>query len=815
MKKRKIFDRIFVFAITLITLLTSFPINTFADISLQDWQLEVEKDIVNAYKIKADEQNVAKIRGKDSKIGDIVEVIYEENTQTEKVGVALEQNSTDITKVFEETFVNNWAILLENYALSTGWINGTPSEIGAQNSSYGYVYTLNNTGVHDFFAHPEQWDSCKTKINQYIKEDANNICDYYKNHPIQLELMLDYDPGESHNPAQSTDRPESLDYWISYNGHKITGARDVDIGSWRQIVLNAIGQNNSLIVERHLKANNILEHYLNDYSIEWIKQSPNSYFAFDGQNVLDKINSISARNSGQHTYTISIKVVESTNSDITTSQNFDNSWNSICYFTAAMYKQGGVESDEFWRKMDFKNNEHYKLRRNALMEFIGKVYMPVYLDKFKLAAQYMSTDYDNVLRRYGYKANNNRDLMYSGAIFATSGWGDNFYTLVTSGYYYDPDQCLTVNGNQVQNVSNVDLAEIFFAPRLGTINRSGGNRSVTVASANVKRWIENYLKNGGLSTTPKAKALTLRMPQRYDVDFNSDSVEYKPYLTTSCIVNNPLNRYEFWAQNVSNENDKTYYGESVQLLPDEINKDGYLGEDNHTVELDVQKNWGIFLITRYKYVDYVYKVYYGFYGNAEMVAHVTDVPQYYGIVCATPEYTIGKIIKNARQISPNMYGWFWKSSYSEREFTTTGQKYYLTQDDILGEEQVVRDHLMQNIDPNNDIVWLNSSEIGPSQWNNYKNVWDLKNNNGVLPGKGDIYRYKNAVRTETIYYQVIVSYSVDKNGGHNVKPYILSVGSYDFDCADVITLCDCELEMGDGKCTIDTEDMVKTSTLTN
>ena len=161
------------------------------------------------------------------------------------------------------------------------------------------------------------------------------------------------------------------------------------------------------------------------------------------------------------------------------------------------------------------------------------------------------------------------------------------------------------------------------------------------------------------------------------------------------------------------------------------------------------------------------------------------------------------------QVKSNKYGWFWKFTYSEREFYGG---YYVTKDEVNSAESTIKEHLMQNLGDTNEIVWLSSSEIGPSKWNNNQNIWDSRNNQPYQ--KGDIYRYKNAVRTETIYSELVVPYSVDVNGEDNATSYIIALGEgSNYDCKDTITLCDC-MDENDG-CALDKEELEKSAAITN
>jgi hypothetical protein len=832
------------------------PIETYASVDMADWELRVEKDIIDAYKIKANEKNVERIRDKDSQVGDIVEVIYEENTQSEKSGVALEPTDEKLTKILDEEFVHTWAIMLERYAMATGWRSGTWSDghITGFSDSQGYIYKATNTEVQQILQEPSNWtgeysddipcellenvemegqyypyvqfiyspaDDVANQINDEITEAAKELYNYFSQKTMYMDI------GFTFSSAVDTESDGVYDYYnVSFSSTSIENfiptSTTVSYDDWSsdfKVEYEKVAKNNlSQWVTTQLK--NIDSKYaLSEMSKTVLANHADQFFDISVE--------VDGNNYGIRVQPKTINENYKITSDNANGEIINNvatfCWQHIAYYTIRMQSDNGLESASFWDDKitlgdETNSNIFYNARKHCI-NILNDYYDRAYADSFRVLCVYLDAKYDYILAKNGYQAGNQRNLVYNGATFNTGSLGSNFYTLITSGYYYKK-HALEYNGQPLKDISNEDILDIFLGPGGDVINHNVDSLyKTTTYNSNVVQSIQDYLI-GELSNSSTGLSATL--PQRYDIKFDNNSIEYTPFLTTSCIINNPLDRYEFWAENVSNANDKTYFGDAILLLPDERNLDGYLSLENHKVELDVNKNWGIFLITRYKYVNYVYKIYYGFYGATPQMILVKGLPiKAFNVV----DCSMSLPVSSCPMMDTNQYGWFWKFSYSKKELDGS---YYLTEEDINNEEETIRTHLMQNIDPDNDIHWLTRDEIAtPNEWNNYNSsIWTrnndptVQNNNGVCPfdingqnGRGDIYRYEKAVRAETIYYQVVVPYSVDNNGKHSVKPYILSVGDKDFDCLDVITLCDCEDE--EGGCSEPTENLIRTSTITN
>lgn len=822
-KRNKFISKFLALCLTLLCFSSYSNIPVRADVDLEDWEMDIEKEIIEGYDIKSEEKNVEMLRDKDSKIGDVVEIIYEENTQSEKAGVALEQ--ADVTKILTDDFTEQWATTVGNFALATGWAGGTLSEINANTSGTGFMYNLTNTGVHRLYKDEGQ-------ISKYISQfDANITSSREINvrnalgHPfVYIWCNITYKEIDGDAAYKGTiylyqpNNPDFNKIYIMKNQHmkktQILDLIEQNMNANKAAIVKGYLKNLKSIVGNTDSTKYYNYCYMTDYALDVLTSNVDSFYG-DSQGPFDCDKTIFEPGGGYKWALAKEGKIQtlkccfypqSTSPDTIANKQ---SWKYFIYSCSALIDN---DDEKFFTANGslLRNNVYYQVRRDNLGVLIKKAYLPFYLGNFKVNIKNLDTAFVSKLHSFGYSNTNHKNLIYSGATFSGSNLPSTYWTLVTSGYYYQRGAPLKYGGTPLQSLTNAQLVDIFMSPKISYSmpSRYGTERKI---NAGEKATIKTYCQNA-LGTLLASGKITAEIPQRFDIKFDDSSITYQPYLTTSCIVNNPLNRYEFWLQNVSNPDDKTYYNKQVQLLPDETNKDGYLSPSKHMVELSPSDNWGTFLATRYKYMDYVYKVYYGFYGTSphyscKTESSLTDAS--FRGVSLVKWGANTKLDATMPQVKGNKYGWFWKFTYSEREFYGG---YYVTKDEVNSAESTIKEHLMQNLGDTNEIVWLSSSEIGPSKWNNNQNIWDSRNNQPYQ--KGDIYRYKNAVRTETIYSELVVPYSVDVNGEDNATSYIIALGEgSNYDCKDTITLCDC-MDENDG-CALDKEELEKSAAITN
>ena len=156
-------------------------------VDIDDISLRVEKDIMDAYKIKAEEQNVKYMRDRDSVLADITETVLLEGSTKSAAEVGRDIDSGTFAydmEIYKDEFYRQWAMLSMGYADATGWVNGTKDEMAAATASgsnpdkVGYNFRLADTGCQNKFANPLTWtDAETTVIAQEVKRLAQSI--YY------------------------------------------------------------------------------------------------------------------------------------------------------------------------------------------------------------------------------------------------------------------------------------------------------------------------------------------------------------------------------------------------------------------------------------------------------------------------------------------------------------------------------------------------------------------------------------------------------------------------------------------------------------
>lgn len=296
--------------------------------------------------------------------------------------------------------------------------------------------------------------------------------------------------------------------------------------------------------------------------------------------------------------------------------------------------------------------------------------------------------------------------------------------------------------------------------------------------------------------------------------------QYISWLTSSIIVKNELNHYEYWAQNLSNENDSVYYREPVQItLSDE--KDPNLTSNELT--LAPTKHWGTILFTRYKYVDYTYYMYYPLLHNDSTNYMSIKVAKNSPAWASLKGLTIGSNVPNAPQISytgylQNTQEFIWVHAWTNKNAGgQLGCDYWISDQQVQSAVSVVQDHLAAEKPETMgggpvSIIWGGQPNYSSSWWSH--NNKPLRVVNGIS-GYGDYYRYDQPVRAEVTYYRVMLPNNA------NSPNYELCLGEnapckQNNGCFDSGTLCSCEDEWGGEEgCELMNSDFNISSTLTH
>ena len=341
-------------------------------------------------------------------------------------------------------------------------------------------------------------------------------------------------------------------------------------------------------------------------------------------------------------------------------------------------------------------------------------------------------------------------------------------------------------------------------------------------------------------------------PAKIEFVFTRDiAPKYQSWLTSSIIVKNDLNHYQYWAENISNEYDETYYGEPIKINLSN-DQSGYLTKED--LKLKAADHWGTMVFTRYKYVDYTYYMYYAILANnnSKMAAkmNVTTESQRNawneyrsGITNATLSYAnyneeLSKTLTDGiSQPFAWVHAWTKPNEGTSREFSnlmygnSAQAIYWVSDDEISSAVNVVENHLAAEKPQTEgggmvDIIWGGESIYKEEWWNHFNTSGpiyreynyqqsSLRKINGIN-GYGDYYRYSEPVRAEVTYYQVLVAINAE------TPEYELCLGVVDNipapcmdhnGCQEGKVLCQCEDEFGTNSCDLSKENFDYGSTL--
>ena len=473
-------------------------------------------------------------------------------------------------------------------------------------------------------------------------------------------------------------------------------------------------------------------------------------------------------------------------------------------------------------KVTISNIESLGLTRNEAIAMNNSIYEQVIIKALETSN---STDPNSPFKKLRVKLTKILLAEYQ-AVYANAFWNGRSETTGVKGVR---NQIEKVLNNTLKKTAEVQYCNFRYS---GTIDgcwfrqRSAlyfpykGNESELMGLYYDKRVDYIKMEPNEIETMKNELCFPLYCELTFDPN---NSPKYISWLTSSIIVKNELHHYEYWAQNLSNENDPIYYKEPIQInLSNE--KDPNLTSDE--LKLQPSKHWGTILFTRYKYVDYTYYMYYPLLDNNGNSCMIVKVAENYPAWNKTKGYVKGSSVSNqAIGLHDNLIPeqkFIWIHAWTNKNAGgQLGTDYWIKDGEIELAVSVVKDHLAAE-----KPVTLGGGPVGII-WggeNNYSSSW--WNHNGIpnstplriindIKGYGDYYRYDQPIRAEVTYYRVMLP----NNAGS--KDYELCLGEnapckQNNGCFESGVLCSCEDEWGGEEgCELMNTDFEISSTLTH
>ena len=726
----------------------AFPEKAEAETQWPEWEMKVEEQMMRAYRLHTAEQNVYNLQS--SKVTDVTQSIAEYNT----TGYASQITSLDQLK---SAFGTAWKKSLAGYRQKTGWTSGSRYHLTPYTGGTGDGALLSS-----IVAGWKSWDSGAG--SEALAKEADRYAASLKD-------------GINSTIADATSGIESGHGYGGTRSYSGSSSQDGDAGKEAdEMKKDAVQKASAAVYEKYgiTLTENMLDLsgvYVNtsDVTVSRDTQKGDTYSGTKtGQcrNVCLSsdagMSRAEALKSSSPDGTVYAQLIANI---MKTSENASES--------LVQGKQGNDGAPTYY----------FTERKNLTSAYIPYIEQQWAASFWDISVCTFNADMQTFLTRAGFTNGSGVNggvpyEIYQGFAYSLQNLAaaQNFYVLGRSGYYYNPKDWLGFE-----------------------LNKSASAARTAFITDRMKKF---FLTDAQIDSFMSSSFVT---PAYFQIRFDTDSVQYVSWLTTSCIVRNDLNRYEYWAENLSDENDSDYYGKPAQItLSDK--KDPNLTADELT--LDGKDHWGTLLFTRYKYVDYTYYMYYAYMGKGGTGMQGTDMyPAYLEKYKGTEPPAV--VLGYQKNSGEPQYPWLWEHAWS----TTDAGDPWVSDSDIEKAVGVVQEHLAADSPETGSgnkvgIVWGGDPEY-TSPW---KSGHPLRTLDGHA-GYGDYYMYSEPVRAEVTYFITMIPNGIGNTYGLCLgdKPSCEDSPG----CADEKTLCECTDESGDGSCEQSQKDYIISSTLTN